>query len=221
MGYMFRSGISACDPGGSLVLLDVSKDRYFALGAAARETCLRLVAGLSDQPGDTVIIDDLVASDILCRVDQDTRPQFCRPPPTVRMCLRDETAIEFSRSATMSALARQAAAILELRIRPLHAVLAGVARAKHRLSRVTHPPSDPRSIAASFTHADRVMTELDRCLPRSIALARALLAGGVAPDLILGVKLRPFEAHCWVQCGDMLVSDDLGTIMPFTPILVI
>src|SRR3546814_2406559 len=41
-----------------------------------------------------------------------------------------------------------------------------------------------------------IMAAFDRCLPRSIALSRAMLSTGLAPDLILGVKLRPFEAHC-------------------------
>ena len=48
-----------------------------------------------------------------------------------------------------------------------------------------------------------------------------MISDGLIPELVLGVKLRPFEAHCWVQYGDLLVSDHLGTVEPFTPILVL
>jgi hypothetical protein len=37
--------------------------------------------------------------------------------------------------------------------------------------------------------------------------------------MVIGVKLRPFQAHAWVVCDGSLISDPLATITPFTPIL--
>ena len=36
-----------------------------------------------------------------------------------------------------------------------------------------------------------------------------------------GVKLRPFQAHCWVQVGDAIVTDRLDVVRNFTPIRVV
>jgi Transglutaminase-like superfamily len=221
MGHVFRPGVTACDPGGSLVLLDLANDRYFALGGAARDACLRLVEGRPIASEVAHIVDRLVDSDILRIVAGDAKPQLCRRPMPVHIGLRNDALSPVRVGAIAAALGRHILAHIELKALPLEHVLARVVRAKRRLGSVSRPTSSPAECAAAFSHADRILTSLNRCLPRSIALARAMIAGGLVPDLILGVKLRPFEAHCWVQHGDSLVSDDPGTIVPFTPILVI
>jgi hypothetical protein len=45
------------------------------------------------------------------------------------------------------------------------------------------------------------------------------VSNGYEARLVLGVKLRPFGAHCWVEHEHMVVSDQLEMIHPFTPIL--
>ncbi|MBA3898562.1 MAG: lasso peptide biosynthesis B2 protein [Sphingomonadaceae bacterium] len=220
MGHIFRTGVTACDVGGSLVFLDLPRDRYFALGQDAREACLRLIDRVPPKPDDLAIIDRLIARDVLVRVDRDARPVLCLPAPRLRSSAHDG-AIRVARGSVIVALGRYMFAIAELRIRPLAHILCDIARAKRDLRAYADRASDAAALAASFTAADRVMTVLDRCLPRSIALARSMIARGLAPKIILGVKLRPFEAHCWVQHGDCLVSDGLETIAPFTPVLVL
>jgi hypothetical protein len=220
MGHIFRSQLHACETSGRLVFLDVVADRYFALGATASAASSRLVAGHPAASGDSAIVEDLVARGILLRTSGDDRPGLCRPVPDVRTCVRDEM-LRARPSSVFAAFARHALAVIELKARPLHNVLASVARDKGGRSNPKRRRADPAELAAAFAGADRMMTALGRCLPRSIALARAMNAGGIAPDLILGVKLRPFEAHCWVQHGECLVSDDRGAIGPFTPILII
>ncbi|RYM07421.1 lasso peptide biosynthesis B2 protein [Sphingobium cupriresistens] len=41
------------------------------------------------------------------------------------------------------------------------------------------------------------------------------------PDVVLGVQLGPFSAHCWVQHEDRLVNDRVDMVRTFTPILVL
>lgn len=221
MGYIFRPGLHACNPGGSLVFLDVAGDRYFALGETATNACLRLIDDPANAPGDSTIVDDLLARDIIRRVEDDIRPALC--PPTLRVvsCARDLPPGRARPGAVAAALGRSFWAIVELKTGSLDGALASVMRAKRSVPCSITPIAELAVFAGVFAQADRTITALDRCLPRSIALARTMIAAGVAPDLILGVKLRPFEAHCWVQHGNVLVSDDPGTIAPFTPILAV
>jgi hypothetical protein len=48
-----------------------------------------------------------------------------------------------------------------------------------------------------------------------------MIAKGIRPDVVLGVQLGPFSAHCWVQHEDRLVNDRVDMVRTFTPILVL
>lgn len=59
------------------------------------------------------------------------------------------------------------------------------------------------------------------CLFDSLALLHFLARYGVFPLWVYGVKLEPFEAHCWVQVGDVVVNDILDNVRGYTPIMVV
>jgi hypothetical protein len=59
------------------------------------------------------------------------------------------------------------------------------------------------------------------CLFDSLALFDILIRHRVRVDWIYGVQAEPFEAHCWLQTGDLVVNDTLERIAPFTPIMVV
>lgn len=77
-----------------------------------------------------------------------------------------------------------------------------------------------QSISA-FEHARLLRTAADRCLPRSIALALCLASDGKRTNLVIGVKLAPFGAHCWVQSGDEVLNDSVEEVLRYQPILII
>jgi hypothetical protein len=220
MGYILQPGLSVCDAGGSLVFLDVPADRYFALAPAIDSCFRRLAASAEPEPADESRLEGLVARGILCREPGNARPAYCPAPQKPQSDFASSFEATPPFLATLAAVAMLSRTIVELRLRSLDNVLASVTKTKRKAA-PNQTPGNVAICAAAFNHADRLITSLDRCLPRSIALARTMIADGVVPNLVLGVKLRPFEAHCWVQQGDLLVSDHLGAIVPFTPILVL
>ena len=76
------------------------------------------------------------------------------------------------------------------------------------------------AVATAFQRTSLWMTSHNQCLPRSLALATCLVKRGHRATLIFGVKLRPFDAHCWVQCGSVVINDRIERVRDFTPILV-
>lgn len=56
------------------------------------------------------------------------------------------------------------------------------------------------------------------CLPRSLALHRFLLAGGVAVDHCIGVRRFPFGAHAWVEVSGRPIYDSPEFVEGFTPL---
>ena len=57
------------------------------------------------------------------------------------------------------------------------------------------------------------------CLFDSLALIHFLACFRLYPDWVFGVNADPFEAHCWVQAGSVVLNDTLGRVSSFTPIM--
>ena len=60
----------------------------------------------------------------------------------------------------------------------------------------------------------------DACLFNSLALLDYLALHGLHPKLVFGVRMPPFQAHCWVQHEDTVLGDTLERVSQFTPIMV-
>jgi hypothetical protein len=59
----------------------------------------------------------------------------------------------------------------------------------------------------------------DACLLDSVALMDFLLRRGVCADFFIGVKIRPFVAHSWVQAHGFAFNDAPEYLSAYTPIL--
>ncbi|UIJ44794.1 lasso peptide biosynthesis B2 protein [Sphingomonas cannabina] len=219
-GYRIAPGISFCDAGGRHIFLDLDADRYFCLGDAAERSFARMIAGTPLDAADHHRLGALARRGLLLPAKTDTTL-----PPTRIAPIRRAIAEPPARAGNL-AVARAAAALLrarlELRRRPLRRLIMAVRRAKRGCA----PPDGDgerrlAAIGGAFRRAAVLTGALDECLAVSLAIMRRSAAHGIAAELVLGVKLRPFQAHAWVQVGDLLVSDERDAVAPFTPILVV
>jgi hypothetical protein len=74
------------------------------------------------------------------------------------------------------------------------------------------------ALARQFAQAHLYLPRLTRCLPHSLALVAFLKRRGSHAQLIFGVRTHPFEAHCWVQSGRVVLCDTVTHVRWFTPI---
>jgi hypothetical protein len=216
-GYRFARGISACRPADRLILLDLENDRYFALVGARDAALSRLMAGTADDD-DWPVIEAMAEHGLLEAVTSVEVPRLC---PALPASLSPTPAI--SHEPSLWGIASAAAAVLcarhAIKRRGLAATIADLRR-----QRETMRPSKgdaPDRIAASFGDANRLVSALDQCLPRSMAMGRRLFRAGLPADLIIGVAVQPFRAHCWVQFEGRLLVDEPDTVRLFTPILML
>lgn len=219
MGYRLRDHVTFCDVAGRLIFLDVAADRYFCLSDTA-EAQFRAVAGQvqssRDVPGHA--LQTMIEERLLIETDGGTEIQPCRPPPPPMASLLE--GISPSRKApTLGTFARLVASIVRLRVQPLDANLSMVS-AQRRRSRRDADNDALAAIACEFASASRWLSSTDRCLAQSLAVARTARRSGIPVTVVFGVSLGPFEAHCWVQCGDTVVNDRVDTVTRFMPILV-
>ncbi|KAK0349904.1 hypothetical protein LTR94_031194, partial [Friedmanniomyces endolithicus] len=111
-------------------------------------------------------------------------------------------------AGTTSALCCLAATRVRLKIAGLGRTLSWLSIRKSRLpTSRAFPEGEVERIMAGFVSAEHLASQIDLCLANSIAVASRMIEKGMRPDVVLGVQLGPFSAHCWVQHEDRLVND--------------
>lgn len=221
MGYRLRSNLTYCEVSDRLVFLDLVADRYFCLSPRLEAGFRSLISGAADTPRN----DDaapLLLSGILAEAPGQTAVAPCLFSNPARTSLLDAPR-ETVRPVAIGLLASGIAlARFALRLGRLHRMIKRLSERKAAIGDGQKiDTAAMRDLAAQFARTARLTQAYDRCLPRSLALARYALARGWPVDLVMGVQLRPFAAHCWVQAGTDVLNDRLDNIRPFTPILVV
>jgi hypothetical protein len=75
--------------------------------------------------------------------------------------------------------------------------------------------------AAAFAQLAPWVPAQGECLFRSFMLLAFLRAAGLDATWVFGVRTWPFQAHCWLQAGDVVLDDAVERVSTFTPILTV
>lgn len=213
-----RPGITCCEAGGRLIFLDQKEDRYFGLEAAAEAVIEMLIAGSALTPAQCVIATRLERTGILASGER--KAALCSPPQQVSRSLLDEALPRVSTLQVLrTAYALQRARWL-LSVAGFERSLRATARRKRPHTGLMTGPT-VYQIAAGFVRTAALATAYDRCLPRALAVSHMLAAQRIPHTLVIGVHVRPFHAHCWVQQDDIVINDHVEVVREFTPILVL
>lgn len=192
-----------CVIDGTAILLDIAADRYFRLTEAENARFLA-EADASQRP---------------CQPASLPLPQSWQPPRRRSPAIDQGT---FRLSDVARSLWVQRRVERRLAVHGLAEVLCELHKTltDRALSTPIASTRVCRDIRA-FQQARLLRTAADRCLPRSIALAICLARHGCPTNVVLGVKLAPFAAHCWTQSRDQVLNDEIEEVRRYTPILVL
>jgi hypothetical protein len=105
----------------------------------------------------------------------------------------------------------------------MESIVRTVERRKQSAS-VTPIPFDFRRAEALLAQFDALRPLFPRkylCLFDSLAQLEFLSRFGLYPTWIFAVIPEPFEAHCWLQQGDVVLNDSVEEVTKFTPIMAI
>lgn len=200
-----QSDLAWCVIDGTAVFLDIAADRYFRLTEAENA---RFLAEAGTEASDGP------------RQPASLPLPSSWQPPIERSTAIDDGGFRLPDVARSLWVQRRVERRLAARsfsevLRALHETL-GI-RVHGTLIETKRARQDIRA----FQHARLLRTAADRCLPRSIALALCLARHDCRANVVLGVRLAPFAAHCWVQSGDRVLNDELEEVLRYTPILVL
>ncbi|WP_312219368.1 lasso peptide biosynthesis B2 protein [Sphingobium yanoikuyae] len=221
MAIGLKPNISFCDVEGQLVFLDTEADRYFGLSPAAERGFQDFLADpASPDPASTYMA--LIGDAQLLEMDAPTTPIACPARTSGRESLLDRLEASdhgSSISATLAACLTILSMRAQLRLRPLSRILARLGTSKSAVRDWRHAPDEAMAIIAAFSASARTLRSHDQCLPRSLALAHALVRSGLSAELFLAVRLRPFAAHCWVEHDGLIANDRAAHVDSYQPIL--
>jgi len=104
----------------------------------------------------------------------------------------------------------------------LHHIVSRIRTRKQRGLEGSQPRNPtPNDALGAFMTTRKFVASFDKCLPRSIALVDYLAEANLFPYFVMGVKMKPFAAHAWVQLNDTVLNDSVDTVTRYTPILVV
>lgn len=222
MGFELRKGISFCEVSDRLLFLDVVADRYFCLRPATEQAFRTLLTDRLSAPPQHGDLASMLQSGALIETTGHHAPCPFRIERPASLSLLDADQKPASLLDLAGALISVLHARFSLRRRPLHRILRDI-----NLRRIAWPRTDNVDLEAikttvtAFEATSRLLRSHDACLSRSVALAGYLAARGLPADLVIGVRMRPFCAHAWVQSGRWLLNDRIDAVRSYTPILAV
>ena len=221
MGLHLRPEVFYCLANGKVVLLDLAADRYLALPEAADHAFRALATGRPLDEADQQGLSSLLKSGLLVAGDEPL------PPPPNLSCPTcsglEVTAVKFNLIRLLDAWRRQRQATQELDRAGLRSVVSRL-KALKTASLDAIPPARtdlPERPLAAFLQLRRHIHTRDQCLRRSLGLMNLMARYHFYPTLVIGVRMKPFEAHAWVQWHTMVLNDTVDQVSRYTPILTV
>lgn len=219
MSYGLCDDIYGCVIGDQAACLDLQSDRYFLI---PRDTFNAMIAEppLADDLSRRAVLQRLVEKGI---VREGPGPALAEQLITRKAAECDPSKPPFSSTLLAEAIGYQIAAALKLKLSSLLKVVNSL---KARKAKTTSLISDRTEdellrVASAFRASGKFFMSDGRCLRRSIALADCLIRRQLPFELVFGVALQPFAAHCWVQYEDTILNDRAEEIDGYQPILVV
>ena len=236
--YLLAPHVYPCVSGQHVVLMDLERDKYVAVVPAHR--LASWVRGwpvgavqTPDSPCNSAGDPDALVSQMLAHGMLVTDPHIGKPAIPVETARAARSLVEFDLDTRTRANAAQLwrfgrswlQARLSLKLRPIQSIVAAVRDRKTRQAARGPLASDPerlRALVSAFIRLRPLFYTLrGACLLDSLTLLHFLGAEDIHPEWVFGVKTEPFDAHCWVQLGEVVLNDGPDRVRQYSPILVV
>lgn len=200
--------------GEDIVVLDTRTKTYFCLAAAAEAVRI--------EPDGVSIDDPDLAREFLeagLLVDGPGRAAS----PTIGLPKRDlgvRVAERIRLADAVLILAAWATMPFSYHLVRFDRLVASARRGRRPEMAVT-PAAGLRGLVAAFERILPWLPFQGVCLYRSFLLLRVLRWRGYDARWVFGVRTWPFNAHCWLQVGDVALDDTADHLEDLTPIMVV
>lgn len=227
-----------CRNGFHWILLDVTRDKYLAIHARHFDLLQPWLHGCSQQsasiscdareiPRDTSeLASELVAQDLLTtdsNIGKTAEPVMLAPAMASLNPFRVQTRFLPRLMNATAYLITAYMADTMLRRRAFRDIVRRVATrnsCKQKECADFDMAAAERAVL-TFNSLRPIYPRDYLCLYDSLALLEFLSIKGLFPRWVFGVAADPFQAHCWVQEGTVVLNDTVERVSAYVPIMVI
>lgn len=225
--YRLPLHVHCCQRGNAFVFLDLKQDDYTLVCGPAADALRALAnsdASQSSTPPDDPL-SELERGGLLTKAHGAGRP-FAPTDidPGVEPLVDFDELLAARTHLTdwWNFLAACMTASLRLKWHPIERTVGSVARRKvSRATRRSLDIDEARRLTAVFHRLRRLFPSNYMCLFDSLALIQFLARYDIHPTWIFGVKLEPWQAHCWIQHGPFTFNERAENVASYTPIMAI
>lgn len=221
-----------CICGGHIVFLDLERDKYLCLDLEATEALRPYLSGRSlvildpppdcpDAAGIAKTLTELLQRNLIALVPLGyAAPGVAQIAPATRSISAPVgDAYHCTAAEACKVFLAVARSTLMLRWRTLEKNIAHVTQ-RRKSAAMARVAAGLETLVQRFASCRSRFQKADACLLNSLALLDFLALHGLYPNIVFGVSMRPFHAHCWVQHEDTVLGDTLEHVSQFTPIMV-
>lgn len=235
--YGLAEHVFVCRDEEYVVVLDLKRDRYFALEAGRTAALTPLLPGwpAPSPQGPGALPDaavDEAAAPLLRQgwlleesaASKDAAPVQFPQPETELVGDTDTVGAKLGIRIVVAFLAASIFAKLALRLRRFEHVVRRVAErnAAHARSGRQLDIERARQLVDAFGRMRVFLfSSREECLHDSLAVLEFLARYEIFPRWVFGVRARPFAAHCWVQHAGIVFNDSVEHASTYTPIMVV
>lgn len=223
--YFLPHHVHFCVSSDSAVFLDIAQDKYFGLPPAETKALRSMI----DAVGPPVAESEAVASVLACQrlLTQDPEagreliPTTVPAPRTLLVDVDSGCRRPIRTRDVVQLVAAYCSARFSLNARSLEYAVRRISVRKSRHG-TRCSLDESRELMRVFDYLRPLLyAKRQECLLDSIVLVEFFARYGLFPTLIFGVTSRPFEAHAWVQFGDVVFNDRPARVSRFQPILAV
>jgi hypothetical protein len=220
MTLAFKDNIRTCITNGRVVMLDLDRADYLCLPDDIELVLQKALSSSELSASERDCIRELIEDGLLVETSDSQgslAPPLPAPTEEFPASAGDVPWWKIGIAPSFHVIAATALTVLPL----TKAVTPKRLRRTHQAKSESQIREILRQAANTFEASERLYPSNNKCLRRSLALAKFLTTQGIAAKLVIAVKMRPFGAHAWVQFDDLVVNDTLDNVRPFTPIYVV
>lgn len=224
---------------GQVVLLDIRRQKYIGLGRVSSALLAPYVEGWPSIDGDDSVERKYVDESARATLTKMERLGLITRDPVQAYTATPTITAPAARTLVPADLEERPTVKLRFGLRILQSCLAAawdlrLCRFEQVVSRLRGRKTERHMAAAGcdqqvlFSVVERYVyarpfffSARNACLYDSRTLLELLYHHGISPSWVFGVHTEPFQAHCWLQLGDLVVNDAVENVSRFTPILAI
>jgi hypothetical protein len=233
--YGLAKHVFVCRDEEYIVILDLRRDRYFALEAARTAALIPVLPGWpAPSPQTSGAVPELTVEEAAAPLvrqgwlleegdaSKDATPVRLPAAEAELVGGAEVAGVRLGARTVIAFLVASILAKLALRFRRLEWVVRRVAERNAAHAGRPFDIERARQLLDAFGRMRVFLfSSREECLHDSLAVLEFLARYGVFPSWVFGVRARPFAAHCWVQHADIVFNDSVEHASSYTPIMVV